>query len=208
MPRVEVKNLANRTVGQMELSDSVFATPVNPNLLYEAVRHYLAGERAGTHATKTRAQVSGSGKKLWRQKGTGRARIGSIRSPLWKHGGTVHGPQPRSYAYRLPRKMLVGALRSALSAKLAEEQMTVIEEFKLESHKTKPLRQILDGLDAGPSVLIVDVAGNRNLELSSRNLEGVEWVSNARMHPYHLLQYKRLLISQPAVQRLQEVLAP
>lgn len=208
MPTVEVKNLANQTVGQIELSDSVFAAQVNPNLLYEAVRHYLAGQRAGTHATKTRAEVSGSGRKLWKQKGTGRARIGSIRSPLWRHGGTVHGPQPRSYAYRLPRKMLLGALRSALSSKLAEQQMTVVEEFKLQSHKTTQLRQILDGLEAGSSVLIVDLAGNRNLELSSRNLEGVEWVTNSLVHPYHLLQYKRLLISQPAVERLQEALAP
>ncbi|MBI4443458.1 MAG: 50S ribosomal protein L4 [Acidobacteria bacterium] len=207
MPTVEVKNLANQTVGQIELSDTVFAAQVNQNLLYEAVRHYQASQRAGTHATKGRAEVSGSGKKLWKQKGTGRARIGSVRSPLWRHGGTVHGPQPRSYDYRLPRKMLLGALRSALSAKLAEQQLTVIEDFKLANHKTKQLREILDGLEAGHSVLLVDLNGNRNLEISSHNLEGVELVSNAQVHPYHLLQYKRLLISQPAVKRLQEALA-
>ena len=206
MPTVEVKNLANQTVGQIELSDAVFAAQVNQNLLYEAVRHYQASQRAGTHATKGRAEVSGSGKKLWKQKGTGRARIGSVRSPLWRHGGTVHGPQPRSYDYRLPRKMLLGALRSALSAKLAEQQLTVIEDFKLANHKTKQLREILDRLEAGHSVLIVDLNGNRNLEISSHNLEGVELVSNAQVHPYHLLQYKRLLISQPAVKRLQEAL--
>ena len=119
MPSVQVRNLENQPVGEMALADAVFAAPVNANLLYEAVRHYLACRRAGTHATKTRGLVSGSGRKLWRQKGTGRARIGSIRSPLWRHGGTVFGPQPRSYSYRLPRKMLLGALRSALSTKLA-----------------------------------------------------------------------------------------
>jgi len=205
---VEVKNLENQKVGQMNLSEEVFAAGINENLLYEAVRHFLAGQRAGTHATKNRALVAGSGRKLWRQKGTGRARVGSIRSPLWRHGGTVHGPQPRSYAYRLPRKMLLGALRSALSAKLAAEQMVVIDEFKLESHKTKVLREILDRFQAEGSVLIVDSPGNQNLERSSRNLEGVELMSGIQLHPYHLLRCKRLLISRPALERLQEALAP
>ena len=208
MPNVEVKDLENRTVGEITLADAVFAARVNQDLLYEAVRHYLACRRAGTHATKTRGLVSGSGRKLWRQKGTGRARIGSIRSPLWRHGGTVFGPQPRSYAYRLPRKMLLGALRSALSGKLAEQQLTVIDEFKLAGHKTKNLREILNRFDGATSVLLVDLAGNRDLELSSRNLEGVELVNNRELHPYHLLQCKRLLISRPAVERLQEALAP
>ena len=208
MPSVEVKNLDNKSVGELALADAVFGTKVNPHLLYEAVRHYLACRRAGTHATKNRKLVAGSGKKLWRQKGTGRARIGSIRSPLWRHGGTVFGPQPRDYSYKLPRKMLLGALRSALSAKLAEAQLTVVDEFKLEGHKTKALRQILDRFgDAGP-VLLVDLAGNRNLELSSRNLDGVELVDNKELHPYHLLQCRRLLISRSAAERLQEALAP
>ena len=208
MPSVAVRNLDNQPVGEFALADAVFAAKVNPHLLYEAVRNYLASRRAGTHATKNRRLVAGSGRKLWRQKGTGRARIGSIRSPLWRHGGTVFGPQPRSYSYKLPRKMLLGALRSALSAKLAEEQLTVIDEFKLEGHKTKGLRQILDRFgEAGP-VLLVDLAGNRNLELSSRNLTGVELVDNRELHPYHLLQCRRLLISRPAVERLQEALAP
>ena len=208
MPSVEVRNLENQTVGEIALADAVFAAKVNQDLLYEAVRHYQASRRAGTHATKTRGLVSGSGRKLWRQKGTGRARIGSVRSPLWRHGGTVFGPQPRSYDYRLPKKMQLGALRAALSAKLAEQQLTVIDEFKLETHKTKTLREILDRFDGAASVLLVDLAGNHNLELSSRNLEGVEVVSNRELHPYHLLQYRRLLISKPAVERLQEALAP
>ena len=208
MPSVEVKNLENEKVGQMDLSEKVFGVTINDHLLYEAVRHFLAGRRAGTHATKNRALVSGSGRKLWRQKGTGRARVGSIRSPLWRHGGTIHGPQPRSYAYRLPRKMLLGAMRSALSAKLAGEQMTVVDEFKLENHKTKEFRAILDRLQAEGSVLIVDSPGNQNLERSSRNLEGVELLSGPQLNPYHLLRYKRLLISRAALERLQEALAP
>ena len=208
MPSVEVKNLENVRVGTMELADAVFAAPVNKSLLYESVRNYLASRRAGTHATKTRSMVAGSGRKLWKQKGTGRARIGSIRSPLWRHGGTVHGPQPRSYSYKLPRKMLLGALRSALSAKVAEQQMTVVETFALDNHKTKALRQVLDRLESGRSVLLVDFGANDKLERSSRNLEGVELLSSIRLHPYHLLKYERLVISKPAVEKLQEALQP
>src|SRR5579884_1208205 len=207
MPSVNVVDLNNAQVGSIELSDAVFGAEVNQALLYEAVRQYTAAQRSGTAATKTRHEVSGSGKKLWKQKGTGRARIGSIRSPLWRHGGTVHGPQPRSYEYRLPRKMLLGALRSALSAKLREQQLTVIDEFKLPTHKTKSLREILDRFEAPNSVLIVDSPGNENLQRSSRNLAGVELMSSAELHPYHLLRYKRLMISRPAIERLQEALA-
>jgi large subunit ribosomal protein L4 len=208
MPTVEVKNLENQKVGQIELSDQVFGAKVNENLLYEAVKQYLAAKRAGTHATKNRKLVAGSGKKLWRQKGTGRARVGSIRSPLWRHGGTVHGPQPRSYEYKLPRKMMLGALRSALSAKLAEQQITVIDEFKLENHKSKAMRAILDRFEAPRAVLIVDAPGNENLERSTRNLPGVELVQGIELHPYHILWSKRLLISKPAIERLQEALKP
>ncbi|HWP84815.1 MAG TPA: 50S ribosomal protein L4 [Terriglobia bacterium] len=208
MPSVEIKNLENQAVGSLELSEAVFGAPVNKNLLYEAVRNYLSNRRRGTHATKVRSMVAGSGRKLWKQKGTGRARIGSIRSPLWRHGGTVHGPVPRSYAYRLPKKMLQGALRSALSAKLAEQQMTVVDAFRLENHKTKGLRAILDRFDGECSVLLVDLPGNQNLERSSRNLAGVELLTNRELHPYHLLKYKRLMISKPAVEKLQEALQP
>src|SRR5579863_6152233 len=132
MPSVDVLDLNNKIVGSVELSDAVFAAPINEALLYEAVRHYLAGKRGGNASTKTRHEVAGSGKKLWRQKGTGRARMGSIRSPLWRHGGTVHGPQPRDYSYKLPRKMLLGALRSALSAKLRDGELKVINAFSFD----------------------------------------------------------------------------
>ena len=147
MPVVDVKNLEGKKVGQIDLADDVFAAKVNPHLLHEAVRHHLAGERAGTHKTKDKSEVSGSGKKLWKQKGTGRARVGSIRSPLWRHGGTVHGPTPRSYDYALPKKMILGALRSALSAKVADQKLTVVDGWKLESHKTKAFREMLDKLN-------------------------------------------------------------
>src|SRR3989454_3169907 len=140
MPKVDIVDLNNQKVGELELADAVFGAEVNEDLLYEAVRHFQASQRAGTHKTKTRREVAGSGKKLWKQKGTGRARMGSIRSPLWRHGGTVHGPVPRSYAYKLPRKMILGALRSALSAKLRDGQLTVVQTFSLPDHKSKTIR--------------------------------------------------------------------
>src|ERR1035437_3303579 len=172
MQSVEVKNLANEKVGQIDLSEQVFGAGINENLLYEAVRHYLAVLRAGTHATKNRALVAGSGRKLWKQKGTGRARIGSIRSPLWRHGGTVHGPQPRSYAYKLPRKMVLGALRSALSAKLADGKLVVVESFEVKEPKSKEFRKTLHKLNAKGTTLLVESSSseNHNLHLSSRNL--------------------------------------
>jgi large subunit ribosomal protein L4 len=208
MAVVDVRNLEGNTVGQMDLADEVFAASVNPHLLHESVRWYLAGQRAGTHKTKGRGEVSGSGRKLWRQKGTGRARVGSIRSSIWRKGGTVHGPQPRSYAYALPRKMLVGALRSALSAKLAEQKLTVVEGWTLGSHKTKELRQTLTRLDGDTrTMLLVEAPGNRNLELASRNLEGVMVVAPAALQPYDLLRHDRLLLSKDAALRLNQSLA-
>src|SRR3981081_3718919 len=144
MPSVDVFDLNNQVVGSLELADEVFGAPGNEHLLYEAVRHSKAGKRSGTASTKTRHEVSGSGKKLWRQKGTGRARMGSIRSPLWRHGGTGHGPQPRSYAYHVPRKMMLGALRSAVSAKLRDGELRVVREFSIGEAKTKLMRRALD----------------------------------------------------------------
>src|SRR5947209_12337187 len=147
MPSVNVIDLNNQKVGELELADAVFAAPVNEDLLYEAVRHYLAGRRRGTASTKTRHEVAGSGKKLWRQKGTGRARMGSIRSPLWRHGGAAHGPQPRDYSYRLPRKMQLGALRSALSAKLRDGELRIVQAFTFGDHKTKNVSAALGRLN-------------------------------------------------------------
>ena len=203
MPVVDVKNLDGKKVGELELADAVFAAKVNPHLLYETVRWYLASQRAGTHKTKGRGEVAGSGRKLWRQKGTGRARVGSIRSSIWRKGGTVHGPQPRSYAYRLPHKMFLGALRSALSAKLADQKLTVIDAWTLETHKTKAFRQVLDRLHGETrTILLVENAANRNLEFASRNLDGVKLVSPAALQPYDLLRHDRLMISKDAAMKL------
>ncbi len=207
MPVVDVKNLEGKTVGKLELADEVFATRVNPHLLHETVRHYLARQRSGTHKTKQKSEVSGSGRKLWRQKGTGRARIGSIRSPLWRKGGTVHGPRPRSYDYRIPRQVVAGALRSALSAKLAGSKLTVVDGWMLASHKTKPFRQALTKLDdESRTILLVENGSNVNLERASRNLEGVKLVPTTALEPYDLLRHDRLMLSRQAAEKLNRAL--
>jgi large subunit ribosomal protein L4 len=207
MPTVDVLDLNNSKVGEVELSDAVFGVEVNEALLYEAVRHYLAGKRGGNAKTKTRHEVAGSGKKLWKQKGTGRARTGSVRSPIWRHGGTVHGPVTRDYSYSLPRKMQLGALRSALSAKLQDGGLKVISAFQLASPKTKDMAAALKKLDATEKVLLVETAENRNLELGARNLQGVEVVRSNEVHPYHLLGAHRILLTQAAASKLSESLA-
>jgi len=206
MPKVDVWNLNHEKVGELELADEVFGADVNRSLLYEAVRYYLARQRAGTHATKTRGEVKGSGRKLWRQKGTGRARVGSIRSSLWRHGGTTHGPQPRDYSYRLPKKMLRGALCSALSAKMAENKLTVVAAFDLPSHKTGEFAGVLERFQPHRPVLLVDTTENRNLVLGSRNVEDVEFRPARRVNAYDLLRHEHVLISQPAVMGLEEAL--
>ena len=206
MAKLDVVDLSGKKVGSLDLADEVFGA-VNEDLLWEAVRHYQAARRAGTHATKNRKLVSGAGKKLWRQKGTGRARVGSIRSPLWRHGGTVHGPQPRSYDFAFPRKKLLGALRSALAAKLADGKLIVVQSFELKEAKTKEMRKALDALHVDKTALLVEAGKeNRNLELSARNLEGVELVRGNQVHPYHLLRYEAAIFSRPALEKLQESL--
>jgi large subunit ribosomal protein L4 len=203
MPVLDVKNLEGKTVGQVELADDVFGAKVNEHLLHEAVRHRLAGERAGTHKTKDKSEVSGSGKKLWKQKGTGRARIGSIRSPLWRHGGTVHGPVPRSYDYALPKKMLLGALRSALSIKTAQQKLTIIEEWTLDTHKTKALSVTLGKLNGETrTVLLVENAPSVNLERASRNMDGVTLVPTAKLDTYDLMRHDHLMLSREAALKL------
>jgi large subunit ribosomal protein L4 len=208
MPVVDVVNLDGKKVGQVELADAVFGAEINKNLLHEASRWYQAEQRRGTAKTKEKSEVSGAGRKLWRQKGTGRARVGSIRSPLWRHGGTVHGPKPRSYGYALPKKMILGALRSALSAKLAEEKLTVVDGWALETHKTKALRQALGKLNAGKTALLVAAGENRNLELASRNLDGVKLSASNVLQPYDVLRHDRLVVSKDAAARLVRALDP
>jgi len=207
MANIDVLDLGGKKVGSLELADEVFGQ-TNEALLWEAVKHYRAAQRQGTAATKNRKLVSGAGKKLWKQKGTGRARVGSIRSPLWRHGGTVHGPQPRSYDYAFPRKKLLGALRAALAAKLADGKLTVVESFELKEPKTKLYRKALNTLDAKRTTLLVESGKELSptVVLGSRNLEGVELVLNNEVHPYDLLRYERAIFSRPAIESLQESL--
>jgi len=207
MANIDVLDLGGQKVGSFELADEIFGQ-INEALLWEAVKHYRAALRQGTHATKNRKLVSGSGKKLWKQKGTGRARVGSVRSPLWRHGGTVHGPQPRSYDYAFPRKKLLGALRSALATKFADGKLTVVDSLELSEGKTKLYRQALDKLEAKKTALLVEngQALGKNLLLGSRNLKGVELLLNNEVHPYDLLRYERVIFSRPAIEKLQESL--
>jgi len=207
MATIDVLDLTGKKVGSLELAEEVFGG-INEDLLWEAVKHYRSGQRAGTHATKNRKLVSGAGKKLWRQKGTGRARVGSIRSPLWRHGGTVHGPQPRSYDFTFPKKKLLGALRSALAAKLQDGKLVVVSSFELKEAKTKTVRKTLDALKVEKTALLVEAGSNENsnLELSARNIAGVEMLYGPEVHPYHLLRYDRVIFTKDALDKLQSSL--
>jgi len=209
MANIDVVDLTGNKVGTLELADEVFGpAEVNEALLWESVKHYRAALRQGTAATKNRKLVSGSGKKLWKQKGTGRARVASIRSPLWRHGGTVHGPQPRSYDYAFPRKKALGALRAAIASKLADGNLTVVESFELSEPKTKLYRAALDTLDVKKTALLVESGGtlSRNLVLGARNLGKVELVLGSEVHPYDLLRFERAIFSRAAIEQLQESL--
>jgi large subunit ribosomal protein L4 len=207
MASINVVSLAGKQVGTFEL-DEIFAAEVNEALLWEAVKHYRASLRQGTAATKNRKAVSGAGKKLWKQKGTGRARVGSIRTPLWRGGGTVHGPQPRSYEYQFPKKKLMGALRSAIAAKINDGKLTVVENFEVAEMKTKAYRSALNTLEATKTALLVETSQqlSEKLYLGSRNLQGVELVLSSEVHPYDLLKYEHAIFSKAAFETLQETL--
>lgn len=207
MPVIKIKNLNNQEVGELELNDAVFSAPLNKALIYEAVKSYLANQRQGTVATKTRGNVSGAGRKLWKQKGTGRARVSSIRTPLWKGGGNVHGPQPRDWSYRLPKKMRRGAISSVLSERLREGGLLVVENMSLPDHKTKNVINILSKLGLDRRTLLVDVLDNRNLTLSSRNLPHVTRVSSLGVNVYDLLQHESVVFSRDAILQLQDILS-
>jgi large subunit ribosomal protein L4 len=207
MAQIDVVDLGGQKVGSLELADEVFAADqINEALLWEAVKHYRAALRQGTAATKNKKLVSGSGKKLWKQKGTGRARVGSVRSPIWRHGGTVHGPQPHSHEYAFPRKKLLGALRSALASKLADGKLTVVESLELADAKTKAYRAALNKLDAKRTTLIVEKEPGRALLLGARNLDRVQLMVTKEVHPYDLLRYERAIFSRAAIEQLQESL--
>ena len=206
MASVDIKNLNNEVVGKLDLADEVFSGPINEGLMHLAVKQYLASLRSGTHKTKTRAEVSGSGKKPWRQKGTGRARVGEIRNPLWRKGGTVFGPRPRDYEAPLPRKMFRAALKSALALKLKENELNVVDAFTLDSHKTKPFVQSLQKLGLSRKVLLIDHEENPNLWMAARNLNDVQLLPNLQLTPYHILNARHVVFSKAAIQKLQEVL--
>ena len=203
---VDVVNLQNETVGSFELSDAVFGSHVNTGLIWEAVVHANAAERRGTHATKTRARVSGSGRKPWRQKGTGRARVGELRNPLWRKGGTVFGPQPRSYDYALPRKVVRGGLRAALSAKIKEGLLVVVDELALDQAKTKAALELLERLGVSGKAVVVDVAPDERLIRAAQNLQEVCVRAAGRLMARDVIHANRVVATRPAIERLQAVL--
>src|ERR1044072_8117708 len=206
MPTVKVRNLKNEEVGEVELSDAVFGVPLNEPLIHAAVRNFMANARQGNSATKTRGDVSGAGRKLWKQKGTGRARIASLRSPLWKGGGNAHGPQPRDWSYNMPKKMRQGALRSALSERVREGSVFVVEDWSLDKPKTKDFSASLTTLGLGGKTLIVDSLDNENLLLSARNLPRAKVVNSFGLNIYDLLYHDQLVLSREAATELEQLL--
>src|SRR4051812_47833012 len=209
MPTVKVRNLKNEEVGDLELSDAVFGAELNEALIHAAVRNFMASGRAGTVGTKTRGDVSGSGKKLRKQKGTGRARIASIRSPLWKGGGNTHGPQARDWSYNMPKKMRRGALRSALSERVREGNVIIIDEFAFSQPKTKDFINSLGTLGLGEvKTLIVDSLENDNLLLSARNVRRAKVVNSYSLNIYDLLYHEKLVLSRTAVEEIAALLDP
>jgi large subunit ribosomal protein L4 len=203
---VDVVNNQNEKVGTLELSDELFGGRVAGHLVWESVVHANAAERRGTHMTKNRALVSGTGKKPWRQKGTGRARVGEARNPLWRKGGTVFGPQPRSYDYRMPKKVERGALRAALAGKLAAGAIVVVDALAAETVKTKAAVEMLRRLGAAGKALLVDVKADEKLALAVRNIEGVSMVECGRLTARDLADGGRVVMTRAAFERLQEVL--
>ncbi|HOD28966.1 MAG TPA: 50S ribosomal protein L4 [Syntrophales bacterium] len=205
MPTAAVYNIENEKISEITLSEAVFGASVNESLIYDVVRMQLAARRRGTAATKGRSDVSGGGKKPWRQKGTGRARAGTTRSPLWKGGGTVFGPQPRSYAFRMPKKMRRLALISALSMKFQEAQMLILRDIPMEEIKTKRFQSILDRLGLKKALFVIDQA-SPILEKSSRNIKDVKMIRSEGINVYDLLKYDRVVLLEPSVKKIEEAL--
>ncbi len=204
---IDVVNAQNEKVGSVDLRDEVFAGRVKTDLIHESVVRANAAERRGTHATKTRGLVSGSGKKPWRQKGTGRARVGEIRNPLWRKGGTVFGPQPRSYAYQLPKKVEKGALRAALQSKLQEHALVIVDALAVSEIKTKAAVSVLKSLGVRGKVLVVDVHPDENFALSVRNIPGVRLLPSNRITARHVADTARVVVTRAAIEKLQDVLS-
>jgi len=206
MPEVSMYNISGDMLGKLELNDQVFGTPVNDTAVHDAVIRYLAGSRSGTSDTKTRGEVRGGGRKPWRQKGTGRARHGSIRSPIWRGGGIVFGPHPRDYSYNLPRKVRRLALKSVLSSKVTEDKLIILEELKLERPRTKDIIDILDNLKTSGGVLLVTMLKDENVYKSARNISGVKTVTIEGLNIYDLLVYETLVVTKDALAGIEEAL--
>ena len=207
MPKVAVYNSANQQVGDIELNDSIFGVEMNAGLVHQAVVMQLASRRLGTHATKTRGLVRGGGRKPWRQKGTGRARSGSTRSPLWVGGGTVFGPQPRSYAFRMPKKQRRLAIKCALSDKVASGDFIVLDDLQFDAPKTKSVVKMLGDFGVDAKSLIMTLDENENVELSSRNIPGVKAINTMGLNVYDILNHTKLFITKAAIEKIEEVLA-
>lgn len=205
--KISVKNLKGDAVREIELADAIFDYPYKEHLIHTVVRAVQAAKRAGTHSTKGRGEVKASGKKPWRQKGTGRARVGATSTPLWRGGGTVHGPKPRSYEMKVSVREKKNALKSALSRKLADEQLVVLENLDLDSHKTKALAGTLAGLGIERKALLVDSRGNENLERAARNNPKVKTVDALGVNVYDVVGRDHILVSESALERLVEVLS-
>jgi large subunit ribosomal protein L4 len=201
--KVDVVNTDNKKVGSLELSDDAFGGRVNDALIWESVVHTNAAKRRGTHMTKNRALVAGSGRKPWKQKGTGRARVGSVRTPLWRHGGTVFGPQPRSYDFRLPRKMKRGAIVAALAQRIQDGALVVVDELTATDSKTKAATELLKRLGADGKALLIDVQPNEQLGLAVRNLPGVQFLPSARVGARDVINASRVIATKAAVEKLQ-----
>jgi len=203
---LDVVNSDNQKVGSVDVADAVFSGPIKTDLIWESVVRQNASERRGTHKAKNRALVSGGGKKPYKQKGTGRAQAGSTRSPLWRHGGTVFPPQPRSYSYDLPKKVERGALKAALAARFKDGAVVVVDELKASEKKTKDAAELLKRLGANGRTLVVDVKLDENFELSARNIAGVQLVQSGRLTARDVMNTKRIIATRAAIERLQEVL--
>lgn len=207
MPRVAVYNIEGEQVGEIELKDEIFGLPAKEGLIHQAVVRHLANQRQGTVKTKTRGEVSGGGRKPWRQKGTGRARHGSIRSPIWVGGGTVFGPQPRDYRQAMPKKARRAALRSALSGKVSAGELVVLESLEFSEPKTRRMAEVLKNLKAsGRSALFVTPEADRNVVLSARNLPGVAAARASDLNVYEVLAHEKVFITKDAVAKIEEVL--
>lgn len=208
MPTAKVLDLTSKEVGEIELPEVIFDVPLNEPLIHEAVRSFLANRRAGTSATKTRGDVSGAGRKLWKQKGTGRARIASLRSPLWKGGGNVHGPQPRDWSYNLPKKMRKRAMCSAISERLREGNLIVVSEWALEQPKTREFLSTLGTLKLNGKTLIVDSLKNTKLMLASRNVQTAKVVNSYGVNIYDLINHQKVVLTPRTVEELIGILKP